>query len=121
MAISTAHSGTSNPPTDSAQAIPGPAPLDVSNSDDVKAELALGVSRSIIRSQAAFRRDLPRLLSERPGQWVAYHGDDAIGFGPTKTDIYRECIRRGLKQNEFLVRSIEPEIDVMTVGPGNLA
>src|SRR5438552_3876706 len=58
-----------------------------------------------------FRRDLPRLLKERPGQWVAYHGDRLIGFGATPPDVYDELERRGLKAigQEYIIRCIEPE------------
>jgi hypothetical protein len=57
----------------------------------------------------AFWRDLPQLLRERPGQWVAYHGDRQLGFGATRWELWQECLRRGLVPDEFVVRSIEPE------------
>jgi hypothetical protein len=75
----------------------------------------------IRRSIAAFHRDLPRLLAERPGQWVAYRGDEQLGFAATKTELYHECFRRGLKRDEFLVRSVEPEMDEIVLGPGVLS
>jgi hypothetical protein len=66
----------------------------------------------IERSQEAFRRDLPDLLKMkgRSRQWVAYHGDRRIGFAPTKTELYQECLRQGFQRGEFVVRSIEPEV-----------
>jgi hypothetical protein len=63
----------------------------------------------IARSQDAFRRDLPRLLREHPRQWVAYHGDARVAVGPSKRQLYQECLRRGLRVGEFVVRSIRPE------------
>ena len=63
----------------------------------------------IAKSQAAFRRDLPELLKSRYRWWVAYQGDEQIGFGKTQRELYRECFRRGLKEGEFVVCSIEPE------------
>src|SRR4051794_27765725 len=36
----------------------------------------------------AFRRDLPALLKERPGQWVAYHGPNRVGFASTDDELY---------------------------------
>lgn len=81
------------------------------------AEVDLGIPEPIRTASAAFRRDLPRLLTVRAGQWVAYRGDEQLAFAPTKTELYQECVRRGLDPNEFLVRSIEPELDMMTVGP----
>jgi hypothetical protein len=71
---------------------------------------ASAVSPLIDRSQSAFRRDLPRLLKEHPRRWVAYHGDDRVAVGPSKRQLYQECLRRGLQIGEFVVRSIEPEV-----------
>ncbi len=55
------------------------------------------------RSYAAFYRNLPDLLHKHCGQWVAYHGDDCVGFGPSKTDLYQQCLRRGFQEGEFIV------------------
>jgi hypothetical protein len=68
------------------------------------------LSPQIQQSQDAFRRDLPQLLRERYRQWVAYHGDERIGFSPSKRELYQECLRRGLQPGTFVVRSIEPEV-----------
>ncbi|MBW3539377.1 MAG: hypothetical protein KY476_03835 [Planctomycetes bacterium] len=61
----------------------------------------------ITKSIAAFRRDLPELLNKHRGQWVAYHGDQRLGFGRSKTDLYEECFRRGLTLDDFVVCGIE--------------
>lgn len=68
------------------------------------------VSPLMERSQQAFRRDLPQLLKDHSRQWVAYHGDDRIGFGLSKRQLYQECLRRGLKPGAFAVRSVEPNV-----------
>ena len=70
---------------------------------------ACGIAPMIAQSQAAFRRDLPELLKSRYRWWVAYHGDERIGFGKTETELYKECFRRGLSEDEFVVRSIQPD------------
>ncbi|MBW3538826.1 MAG: hypothetical protein KY476_01010 [Planctomycetes bacterium] len=57
----------------------------------------------ITKSIAAFRRDLPELLKTHRGQWVAYHGDERIGFGRSKTDLYEACFRGGLSRDDFVV------------------
>ena len=67
-------------------------------------------------AQCAFRRDLPQLLRERPGQWVAYYGNERLGFARTDLELYEECRRRGLDDNAYLVLCIEPESDVVTLG-----
>jgi hypothetical protein len=68
------------------------------------------VPAMLTRSLAAFRRDLPKLLDTHYGKWVAYHGDERLGFGKTETKLYEEHLAAGLKLDEFLVCSIEPEI-----------
>jgi hypothetical protein len=70
-------------------------------------EIPLGIRRS----QEAFRRDLRRLLQDRRlyRRWVAYHGDERVGFSPSKRQLYQECLRRGLRPDEFVVRCIQPE------------
>jgi hypothetical protein len=63
----------------------------------------------IERSLAAFRRDLPELMKTHYRKWVAYHGDERIGFGKSQTELYQQCFRRGLTEEEFVVRNIEPQ------------
>jgi hypothetical protein len=72
----------------------------------------------IEEGHSAFRQDLDQLLRERRGQWVAYHGRRQVGFAATKAELYQECLRNGLKPGEFLVRSIEPELEEIVIGPG---
>lgn len=60
---------------------------------------------------AVFRRELPQLLNERHGQWVAYHGAERIGFAPTREQLVRECVDRGLKREEILVVPIRDSSD----------
>jgi hypothetical protein len=65
----------------------------------------------IEQAQQAFRRDLPELLKLKNSarQWVAYAGDRRVALGRTKTELYQECLRRGLGRGTFVVRSIEPD------------
>jgi hypothetical protein len=64
-----------------------------------------------------FRRDLPRLLGERPGEWVAYHGDQLVGFAKTQRGLVQECIRRGYRGRDFIVACIEPELPDLIDSP----
>ncbi|MCI0457315.1 MAG: hypothetical protein L0Z62_10115 [Gemmataceae bacterium] len=61
-----------------------------------------------VRAWHAFYRDLAGLLKDRYRQWVAYHGDQQLGFARTQTELYQECLRRGFQRGEFVVCSIEP-------------
>jgi hypothetical protein len=68
------------------------------------------IPRGILRAQQAFWRDLPELLKlrSRKRRWVAYQGDERIGFGKTDTELFQECFRRGLRRGEFYVGPLEP-------------
>jgi hypothetical protein len=55
-----------------------------------------------------YLRDLPRLLEERPGQCVAYHGDQIIGFAATARELYQLCHKRGIPGQEYEICRIEP-------------
>jgi hypothetical protein len=57
----------------------------------------------IQKSIEAFRHDLPEMLKTHRGKWVAYHGDERIGFGRTQLELCKECFRRGLTRDEFVV------------------
>jgi hypothetical protein len=57
----------------------------------------------IAQSEAAFYRELPEILKERRGVWVAYHGDERIGFAQSAQELYDRCEQRGLKHGEFVV------------------
>ena len=79
--------------------------------DDARAWNALLDSQPppmITKSIEAFRRDLPEMLKKHGGRWVAYHGDERIGFGRRETPLYQECLRRGLSSDEFVVCVVEP-------------
>ena len=88
------------------QSLTGPEQL---SPTDPAAEHVCTISPMVAKSQEAFRRELPELLKNRYGQWVAYHGDERLGFGRTQIEIYRECLRRGLKDEDFVVWGISPE------------
>ena len=62
----------------------------------------------IARSVDAFRRDLPDLLSSHAGQWVAYSGDEQVGFARTRRKVCAKCFRRGLTRNDFIAVLVEP-------------
>jgi hypothetical protein len=60
-------------------------------------------------AEQTFRRDLPALLKERPGEWVAYYGDRRIAFAKTDLELYQECARLGLPDDDCIISPIEPE------------
>ena len=68
-----------------------------------------GISPMVAKSQEAFSRELPELLRQRHGWWVAYHGDERIGFARTEIELFKECLRRGLTEDQFIVQGILPD------------
>ena len=64
-----------------------------------------------------FLRDLPQLWQQRPREWVAYPGDQQLGFAVQKHELYQQCIARGLERDEFVVFCIEAQENQMTLGP----
>jgi hypothetical protein len=64
---------------------------------------------------AAFARDLPALLDEQAGKWVAYHGAERLGIADDDTDLYELGRRRGLSPQSMLVIGIDPEADQVPV------
>lgn len=69
------------------------------------------VPDGIRKSQEAFFRDLPDLLKKRSlrGKYVAYHGDERIGIAGDDAPLIHECLRRGLKRDEYDILIIEPQ------------
>ena len=61
------------------------------------------IPEGVRRSQKAFLRDLPELLKDEAlrGKWVAYHGDERIGIAPSDKPLIQECLRRGLKSDQY--------------------
>src|SRR3954451_21870421 len=57
-----------------------------------------GGSPGVRRSQEAYWRALPDLLKLKfpERQWVAYHGEQRIGFASTVEELCQECKRRGI-------------------------
>jgi hypothetical protein len=69
------------------------------------------IPEGIRKSQAAFFRELPELLKDRRlrGRYIAYHGDERIGIARDDIPLVRECLRRGLKDDEYDLFVIEPQ------------
>lgn len=65
-------------------------------------------SPQIQSSIEAFRRDLPELLRDHRGRWVAYYGDERLGIANSEGELYQAGFQRGLTRNEFVVGPIEP-------------
>jgi hypothetical protein len=73
--------------------------------------LDLPVPEGVRRSQEGFFRDLPQLLKDRQlhGRFVAYHGDERVKIARSEPEVIRECLRRGLRPDQYDVFVIRPQ------------
>jgi len=90
-----------------------PTPKSLSDEDWYAELIEGGVPPLIARAQVRHRRDLPELLKEHPGKWVAYFGEERIALGENKRELIEKCLERGLRDDEFLVRAIALESDLV--------
>jgi hypothetical protein len=56
------------------------------------------------------RRDLPELLKTHRDQWVAYYGEERLGFGRSKRKLYFKYVDRGLNPDDLVVFGVEPQM-----------
>ena len=81
------------------------------------ADLWQGVHPVVRKAYEAFDRELPGLLEDRRGQWVAYHGEERVGFHADDLALYEECERRGIPEEEVLVVRVRPAGELGCAGP----
>ena len=55
-----------------------------------------------------FQRDLPELVKERRGWWVAYHGDRRLALAADDRELYQRFWSEGVPEDELVVEYIEP-------------
>jgi hypothetical protein len=74
------------------------------------AELFEGVAPAILRGRDAFLRDLPALLANpKYDRWsVAYLGNERIALSPSQRNAIAECLKRGLKDDEYFIGMVVP-------------
>jgi hypothetical protein len=67
------------------------------------------VAPLIAQARAAFERDLPELLREHEGQWVAYFGEKQLAFGTTRRELYQQLIPEGYPDNQLFLCFVEED------------
>src|SRR4051812_45122381 len=65
-----------------------------------------------------FQREYPDLFATHPGEWVAYHGKKQVGLGPSREELWQQCLRQGLPEGEFWVFSLDPIVGEERIGMG---
>ncbi len=81
-----------------------------------------GSSLAIAEALATFRGELPQLLVSHRDEWVAYRGSERLGVGRDKDELFNDCLARGVRRKDLLVRKIEcgrslVEFEVVDVPP----
>jgi hypothetical protein len=72
-------------------------------------EISPLIQPAMLRAQRAFWRELPELLKNKRnhGQWVACHGDERVGLGKIRTELYQRCLQQRLQRGTFYIGKIE--------------
>jgi hypothetical protein len=60
----------------------------------------------LARSKDAYLRQLPALVSEHYGEWVAFREEEIVGFSPSAAILYQRCEREGLQRHQFFVGKV---------------
>jgi hypothetical protein len=62
----------------------------------------------LLKGEEAFARDLPRLLQECEGKWVAYWGEERLGVADNSLALYRQYAGQ-INPKELFVELVHPE------------
>ena len=68
------------------------------------------LDKLVQRAHGTFMRELPELLKSHRGQWVAYHGDQRLGFNRDDVKLIKEWHARGVPQGELGIFLVVPDI-----------
>jgi hypothetical protein len=73
-------------------------------------ESAFEVSPGILKARALLRADLTALLADRRsrGKWACYSSEGRVGIGNDHLALIRECVRRDIPDNAFIIERVEP-------------
>jgi hypothetical protein len=64
-----------------------------------------------------FVRDLPHLLRNHPGCWVAYHGEQQVGIARHTGELHQVCRQQQLALDELMFFEIVPPDEEVLFGP----
>ncbi|MCI0704057.1 MAG: hypothetical protein L0241_23610 [Planctomycetia bacterium] len=63
----------------------------------------------IRKSLRVFKAHFPELLKKHPGWWAACDASELLFVGNDWDTIYKKCLKRGLKETEFVVVCLLPD------------
>lgn len=78
------------------------SPADVENGPP---PLPPGVEKAL----RVFKAHFPELLKQHPGEWAACDQNQFLFVGKSWDRIYERCLKRGLKEDEFVVLCLLPD------------
>jgi len=67
-----------------------------------------GMSDVQLVGSDAVRRELPRLLREVPGKWIAYRGEQQVALADSAREAYAQFTRANIPLDEVVVLRVEP-------------
>ena len=68
---------------------------------------AVSPNESLLQSTRAFDRDLPRLIREHPGRWVAYYQSKCVKVGKKQELLHQYCLDCGYDREDFIILYVE--------------
>lgn len=63
----------------------------------------------IVKALRVFKAHFPKLLKKYPQQWAACDSERLLFVGKSWDTIYKRCLKRGLKEDEFIVLCLLPD------------
>jgi hypothetical protein len=63
----------------------------------------------IVKALRVFKAHFPELLKKYPRQWAACDTTRFLFVGESWDAIYKRCVKRGLKEDEFVVCCLLPD------------
>ena len=71
--------------------------------------LAVGPAQRLVAIAPADQAD-DCIMKHHAYQWAAYRGDERLEIGPSKRDLYRKYLGKGLRRDELIVLGIGPQL-----------
>lgn len=63
----------------------------------------------IERALRVFKAHFPELIAKHPDRWAACDGERVLWVGDSQEVLYKRCLKRGLKEDEFIVLCLLPD------------
>lgn len=60
-------------------------------------------NEGLLTSRAAYLERLPELVQAHHGQWVAFHGNELVGFAKSAAALYERCGAQGIERGQVYV------------------